>query len=671
MKPRREDSDQKDLEKKIDKMLYLDPAKPEENNSENDDNPEIKILNLDSSSKDIESEEKADPKVVDTNNQVPLENNSTTEKPSESKETDPAIVSDPPINITKDNLDQEDQDGSVDEIVAQEADEVLAVEDQIKQVKKPPKKPKSKNIFKKKRFYLILIIIILILIFAIPFTRYKVLGLFIKKDIKIEIIDSLNQTPVSGAKVSINNKNYLTNGEGDLNLTLGVGYYSLNISKDYYNSYSSNILIGLGSNQRNTIRLTANGRRLSLKVLNAITNVPISSVKISSEKVTSFSSSAGLASLILPASLKKYSLIFSANGFNNQDATLSYSPSDLLETVKMVPSGKIYYLSQSNGLINVVGSNLDGTSSKVLLAGTSSMSINTTLLYPSSNLDYLVLQAQRSSSGIGLYLINTKTGTVNEFDSVDSNHYFTPIGWINNYFVYELSDYNMGTLNTSQIKSYDALDQQNIMLDQSQASGSGSNQVYQQFSFFNIIANQLVYVTQWFQSGTSIPSNTLNTIRIIDPNGTNKKDVFSVNAQTNDIESVVRNLPNSLYFGNYDYLTNQPPITYSYSNGLINSQSSLGSSVLYAQYPSYHLASNGILSAWSQDQNGNPTVFWADQNGSNKKQSQIPYGYSVVGWYNNTYLILSKSNKLYVAYYQGEPGNPLLVAPYAGLSISN
>lgn len=659
MKPGDKDLEQKDLEKKVDEMLYLDPNKPNNTKEDDQDSPEIKILKLDSEPKTESKEEIVPLKVL----------KETKPKDPISKETDPAIVSDPPINITKDNLDQEDQDGSIDEIVAKESDEVLAVEDQNNNEQKKPKKDKSKNIFKKKRFYVILIALILVIIFVVPYTRYKILGLLIKKDIKIEVIDSLNNTPVSGAKVSINNKNYLTNGEGDISLKLGVGYYSLNISKIYYNSYSSKILIGLGNNQSDKIKLVANGRRISFKVVNAITSAPISSVKITSSKVTSFTSNLGLSNLVLPAASKNYNLIFTASGFNNQQATFSYSPSNPVELIKMVPSGSIYYLNQSNGLINVDSSNLDGTNSKILLSGTSSMSINTTFLFPSSNLDYLVLEADRTSSTTGLYLINTITGSVNEFDYASSGQFINPIGWINNYFVYELSSNLSNTAGSSQIKSYDALNKQNIILDQNQTSGSGFDLVYQNFNYFNVINNELIYSTEWFQSGSSTPPNLSNTLREVSPNGSNKKDIYSVNAQTNSINSIVKYLPNALYFGDYSFQSNQPVI-YSYSNGSVSAQSSLNGNVLYATYPIYHISSNGLLSAWSQNQNGQPTVFWADSSGSNKKQAQIPPGYDLIGWYNNSYIILSKDNKLYVAYYQGEPGNPLEIAPYAGLNIN-
>ena len=659
MKPGNKDLDLKDLEKKIDEMFYLDPNKPDNSNEDDQDIPEIKVLKLD-------SEPKNETKEAIVPEKVPKE---TKPKNSISKETDPAIVSDPPINITKDNLDSEDQDGSIDEIVAKESDEVLAVEDQKNKEQKKTKKDKSKNIFKKKWFYVFLLALILVIIFAVPYTRYKFLGLFIKKDIKIEVIDSLTNTPVSDAKLSIDNKSYLTNREGDINLTLGVGYYSLRLTKNYYNSYSSKILIGFGTNQSDKIRLEANGRRISFKVVNAVTGAPIPSVKISSLEVTSFTSNTGLSNLVLPASSKNYNITFTSSGFNNQQGTYNYFPSDPVELVKMIPSGSIYYLDQSNGLINVDGSNLDGTNNKVLLSGTPNMTINTTFLFPSSNFNYLVLVANRTGSTTGLYLIDTKTGSVHEFDFASSDQFINPIGWINNYFLYELSSSSTTTAGSTQIKSYDAQDNQSIVLDQNQTSGSGSNLVYQNFNYFNIINNQLIYSTEWFQLGSSTPLNLSNTLREVSPSGSSKQDIYSVNAQTNAINPIVKYLPNALYFGDYSFQSNQPVI-YSYSNGAVNAQSSLGSNVLYNTYPIYHISSNGLLSAWSQNQNGQPTIFWADSNGSNKKQAQIPPGYDLVGWYNNSYIILSKDNKLYIAYYQGEPGNPLEVGPYAGLSIN-
>ena len=670
MKSKNNNSDQKDLEKKVDEMLYLDSTQSDISNNEEAQNPQTKVLKIDSSSEDniVTSDDPIKPTLPEE-----VSSPSSDVQPDRFKETDSAIVSNPPISITKDNLEAEDQDGSVDEIVAREADEVLSVEDQARGALNQSSDNKSKNIFKKKWFYVGCLITILLVIFIIPFSRYKILGFFIKKDIKIEILDSLNKTPVSGAKIFINGKSYLSNGQGDLSLKLSVGYYTLSVKKEYYNSYSSNMLVGFNSNQKDLIKLVANGRRLSLKVLNVITNAPIPTVKITAPKLISFTSNLGEANLVLPASETKYLLNISAEGYNPKSVTLTYSPKDTLQSIKLTPAGLVYYLNQSNGLINVMSSNLDGTSPKILVHGTPSMNLNTTFLFPSSNWQYLVLQTSRAPLTSGLYSINTRTGSMNEFASISNSQSITSLGWINNYFVYEIfAQYNPSSPGAIQVKSYNALNGQNILLDQNQVQGNGLSSVYQQFSFFNIIKNELVYSTQWIpsQPNVPIPTGLNNTLRVVDPNGTNKKDVFSTSAQTNKIDSVIRYLPNALYFGDYSTQSAQPTI-YNFVNNAILSQGTSNSNILYNQYPSYQLSSNTFLSAWNQNQNGQISVFWSNQNGSNKKLSQIPSGYSVLGWYGNSYLLLAKKNNLYIDAYQGGPNNPLLIGSYVGLNVMN
>src|SRR6266480_1705893 len=45
--------------------------------------------------------------------------------------------------------------------------------------------------------------LLLLILFTVPWSRYKVAGLFLKKNFTIEILDSTSYSPVSGATVSV------------------------------------------------------------------------------------------------------------------------------------------------------------------------------------------------------------------------------------------------------------------------------------------------------------------------------------------------------------------------------------------------------------------------------------------------------------------------------------
>jgi len=62
---------------------------------------------------------------------------------------------------------------------------------------------------------------------------------------------------------------------------------------------------------------------------------------------------------------------------------------------KLAPVGKVFFLSNAGGKIDVVSTNLDGTDRKVVLAGTGKEDRNNTVLLASSDWKYLALLSLR------------------------------------------------------------------------------------------------------------------------------------------------------------------------------------------------------------------------------------------------------------------------------------
>ena len=669
------------IEKKIDEMMYLDPAKKQDPLKPKTQEASSKPIAISVSSDDLNPPSLDNPESVDDLTPeiktLKIDDSSpSTIDPIDSTDdtiTEGSVVVPDQQQITKDNLEDNVTESAIDDIVSKESDEVLEVEDQTSQAEEqqPPKKHRISKVIKNKWFIIGLVIVLLLVVFGLPYSRYKILGLFLKSNYQIELTDSITNHPISGAKVSIDGVSLKSNASGIANFKLPLGEYKLSVSKQFYNTYSTNILFGLSSSKKLNLKLNAYGRQFSFKISNSITAQPLAGVQVSYNGITSLSNASGIAYMVLPARATTYNLVLSANGYNNQNDTVKFNGQVLTNNFSLTPSGKVYFLSQSQGVINVVSANLDGTDQKIIVPGTSSEQPTSTFLMASPDWKYLILEANMKGTGPGLYVINTATKQINEFDS--SNSSFSLIGWSSSdQFLYdELSNTgNYSGTGNEQIKSYDANTQSLNVLDQDQVVSSAGSYAYQSFNSFNIINNNLVYSVNWNSSAQNTLSGLTNSIRQMAVSGSNKKDILSLNASNQSIYMINRVQPNLLYIAVYNNQTTGNTF-YRYTNGSISPDSSLNSTVVYQPSPVYSFSPSGSNAIWTSQQNNQPVVFSSDLNYSNPKQLSIPVGYSANSWYNNQLILVTKKNNLYVTSLNSGANPPLLISNFLNLNSAN
>lgn len=548
-------------------------------------------------------------------------------------------------------------DKIIDDIIMSEGSEVLAAEDSMKSsntIKRPKKKNKLQKIIKNKWFYII-VALILAAMFIIPFSRYLILGSFIKNNYQLTLIDSLTDKPVSDVTINISGSNYQTNALGQANMRLNVGRHEYRLSKQYYAPLNGYIFVGFASHQASTIKLRATGRQVPITIINKLTGKPIAGAKIAVLKTDAITNNNGQAQIVLPTKKSSYVATISDNGYNSISLPIQVTTAANVNLVGLVPSGYIYYLSNTTGTINVIKANLDGSNPMIELAGTG-LETNSTTLIPSPDWQYLVLEAVRSGNNPGLYVINTATGNIDEFESSADN--FQLIGWSGDNFIYDetsLSD-SSSMIGREQIKSYDALNNRLNIIDQNQVVGSAPSYAYQSFSNFQLLANLLVYSTTWTSvNGYSLSSQT-DTIRGVNPDGLDKIDYTTFPAQSTQAINIVRNLPLSLYIS---MTSNNQTSYYSFTNGAINPVN-ISQSTFSSNYPTYYLSPSGSETLWQNNQN---QIFVGNQSGQNSKQLIFPNGYNLSGWYDNTYLLLQKNNQLFIAPASGS-NKPTLIGNY-------
>jgi hypothetical protein len=510
-------------------------------------------------------------------------------------------------------------------------------------------------------------VVLIVLLGAIPFTRYALAGIVLKQDYSVLVLDNATEKPVTNAMVSLAGKMVKTDNKGLAILHVKVGNGTLAVSKKYYSSSSSGVLVPISATkQPKQIHLTAFGRQVPITVTNTITGKPVVNAVIKAAETEAKTNSKGQATIVLPAAKATLSATISANGYNNVTASvLVTNQADKQNDFHLTPTGKVYFLSKLTGTINVVKTNLDGTDRQTVLAGTGNEDDGGTVLLASRDWKYLALLSQRDTSGLAkLYLINTSTDKLSTIDS--GNASFTLVGWVGNRFVYVVNrnDVQLWQPNGQALKTFDASTGKLATIDQTTAEGtSGADYAQTSFSSVYALGSQLVYAEDWGGNNGHLSGKNVN-LYSINVDGSSKKTVQSFPVPVNFYYGYSIELTpyeaQSLYVQAEDGSYN--PTYYEYEDGKL-SQKSLTSEQFYSTYATYLQSPSGSQTFWAEPRDGKNTLFVGDATGSGGKIIAQLSDYNTYGWYTDNYLLVSKdSSELYVMPADG--GTALKISDY-------
>lgn len=577
------------------------------------------------------------------------------------EENEPEPEADPDIDAVggSTNLDDASIDEAVDDIAANESDTVLAVAD-AKTAKKArssaPKqsgswKHKLKSILKNKWTWIITAIVLVVL-FALPITRYTVLGLFIKKSVTVQVLDSKTATPVSNASVKLGGASSKTDGNGKAAIKAGLGQSTLDVAKQYYQTSSTKYFVGFKSSSA-SVKLVATGRLVPIKVTNKVTGSPLPGAHITVLGTTAITDKNGQAVVAMPAQSNTQAVKLSATGYNLADVTVLVTDKTVVQnSFALTPAGQIYFLSNLSGKLDVVKANLDGTGRKVVYPGTGHEDKNSTSLLASRDWKFLVLKARREGNLPALYLIDTSNDKVTQFDNSDSNS--TLVGWYGHNFIYDLTKNNQTFWQAGRqtLKSYDADHAQLNQLDQNQAEGDANSYSYQTLNNYYIVNGAVAYDVQWSTGSTDGKTVDLSgkndTIRSVQPNGNSKKDYQSFPSGTIGFMQAALADPSTVYFAvpNKNYTSTN---FYAYQNQNVKPETDLDQNTFNQGYPTYLLSPTGSQTFWTDLRDGKNTLFIGDANAKNGKQIATLSEYSPYGWFTDSYTLVSKkSSELYI-----------------------
>lgn len=548
----------------------------------------------------------------------------------------------------------EDENKEVDQIIAAEKEETtpppeLSLQD-------ISKKHRLKNFFRSKKGKVITAIVGLVVVigvlFAIPVTRYGILGPFIKRNVHVVIADSTTAKPVSDANVAIGDASAQTNANGEADLSnIPVGQYTAKVTKSYYTDLEQSYEVPVfGDVKEMRASLVATGRQVVLNVTNKITSANIMGVTISASGVKAITDDKGVVTLVLPADKEIVDGTLSLDGYNSSTVKVKVTDQASANSFTLTPAGTVHYLSKKTGKINVMKSNLDGTDAKVVVQGTGNEMSNSTTLLATSDWQYAVLAAERKSDKPGLYLVNTKHGTMSTID--EGSVTFRIVGWSGHTFTYVVNrDRNEWESGQQALKSYDADSGKITTIDETAASGSNDYD-YQHESMQNtyIVDGKVVFSKTWFcgPNTTCQASNRKAAILVsgLDGGGKQRIKEFTMSSYT-DINGQMPS-PQKVIFSVNNGDNN--PVFYEYEAGAIKGITTTSSKFYNTFYPVYLTSPNGQKTFWYEPRDGKNVLFIGDKYGQNGKEIAAQSEHAAYGWYGDDYILLSKnSSELYIA----------------------
>ena len=553
---------------------------------------------------------------------------------------------------------------TIDDVAPDASDDSTPAEPQAKQSEPPQRWPRpteapaaKQSAFKRfghwvathKKLSIPLVVMLLLgVLAAIPATRYALAGTVLKQDFTLKVVDADTKKPVSSAKVSLGGKNVTTDAKGVATFNVAVGSKTATVSKKYFKDSELAVTVPiLKQKDVPTIALKATGRQVPLVVINKITQRPLANVMIKSGEAEAKTDKAGKAVLVIPAGQQALDVTFSADGYNELRQSLKVTGEN---TAALVPEGKLFFLSNQSGTLDVVSTNLDGSSRQVIVTGTGKEDRNNTLLYPSRDSKYLALIARRDSEKPKVYLIDTAKSQLVTMDEGDAG--FQAIGWSGHRFVYKVERNSKKYWEAGKfaLKSFDAPSKKLATLDETKGEGTQNDYKNESMDWVTIVDDEVVFVKNWSGGWTSGYAGKQNAVYSVQPDGKAKRTVkaYEVTEGGNYASLEIRTYTSrSMYI-----LRNvsDKGVVEEYKNGQVKPVSMSRDDFYNRPALAYHPSIDGSRTFWHDDRDGSKVLFVGNENGEDKKEiASLDGEYAAYGWFNDQYLLVSyKSKTLYI-----------------------
>lgn len=299
-------------------------------------------------------------------------------KPAEPKSPEPTVKL-TSNQLTVDKLDNPSTNKAVDEIMAEEADQLLEHEDKkLARVNHAPSKTsfssRLKQFFTGKKLVkklVIFLLIVVIVLGAVPATRYMILnGLGVRASMSMQIVDSSTDQPLKNVVVSISGQSSETEKDGSVRLSgIKLGKQTLTIKKPAFAETNREVTVGWGSNPLGKTGINSVGAQYKFSVVDYLSDKPIFGAEAESKEASATSNKQGELVLVIDKTDDgEREVKINANGYRQETIKVSPDNQDQRKII-LVPSRKQAFVSKRSGTLDLYKIDVDGKNEKKILSG--------------------------------------------------------------------------------------------------------------------------------------------------------------------------------------------------------------------------------------------------------------------------------------------------------------
>ena len=488
--------------------------------------------------------------------------------------------------------------------------------------------------------------VVIAVVLIVPFTRYALASLVVSHDISVVVVDAKTNTPVSEAIVSATSGSSGTTSGAGLAILRGVkpGPTKIQITKVHYKNGSLDITIPvLNPKDVYSTKLDPTGRQVKVTLADYINGESLANAEIKVADVKAKTDKSGSAIVVVPVGPHSFPAELGLAGYNNKSVILEVSDTEVKQNdFQLTPTGKVYFLSNRSGRIDVMKANLDGSEQEVALAGTGSERVNGTVLIASADWRYVALQARRDGSKDRVYIINTSDDKLTTAD--EGNADFNLVGWSGDNLVYSLTRTDLKSWQTGsgKLKSYNAETGKIITLNQTTGTGDVNNNLYEYYSLIFLTQENVVYGKGWTSQTPQEADFTgkQETLSSISANGQNNKVVASYDSATKSVDYAPHS-PNSIYVLVRTEQNNQDDF-YDYKIGSQPEKITLSLEEFYKGYPAFYPSPDASKTLWSEVRDGKNVLIVGGPEGDGGKTVAELDDHLAYGWFGAKYLLVTK-----------------------------
>ncbi|HSX01205.1 MAG TPA: hypothetical protein VLF67_03090, partial [Candidatus Saccharimonas sp.] len=485
--------------------------------------------------------------------------------------------------------------------------------------------------------------------------RYPVVGLVYHNHGTVTVRDADTQQPLVDAVVSLGGQSVNTDMHGVAsfdNLNLGNG--TMKVVKAGYKTLTRKQLVPVGAFKATTVLLALDGTALSFSVTDKISGLPLDGATVTVGSTKAVAKDGG-GRIVLPSGTAKL-----ADGVvskdNYLDGKLTFDlnkPHDTFK-VELVPKGKVYFLSNRSGRIDIYSSNLDGSEAAVALAGTGKETQSVGILPNVNHPELLALVSTREGRVSGgylqsdLFIYNTDT---KQLKKIQENYTYSQFrAWVGDALVY--TNPRTETEITWPYSNHTCVDLKAYQLTSQKTTTLYTCGYYQE------VTPNVVYGDTLFYSVYGGPDASKAGFYAVRYDGANAKRI-----DTNPATSLSRQSNDALEAQYYSYEYNAPPPVWTTVNLENLSITKLGAAPAIQSYRSYVESASGDHTVFVDQRDGGNNLFLTDGQGQNEQQLTKTGDVGLfVQWIGDDYVVYSSQSKLYVVGTKG--GNPVKITDF-------